>query len=62
MGRVNGKYDEAVKVEKKLLDLVSGELDDSMCKLYGIGDIKDLKSVLDNIENTINEFKRIVNE
>lgn len=62
MGRVNGKYDEAVKVEKKLLDLVSGELDDSMCKLYEIGDIKDLKSVLDNIENTINEFKRIVNE
>lgn len=61
MVQVNGKYDEAVKMEKKLLDLVNGELDDSMCKLYEIGKIKDLLNVLDNIENIINEFKEIIN-
>lgn len=62
MNQVNCKYGKAVKMEKKLLDLVNGDLDDSMCKLYESGKIKDLKSVLDNIENTINEFKKIINE
>ena len=58
----NDKYNEIVKMEKILLDLVNYNFDDSMCKLYESGDTKDLLNVLNTMGDIINEFKRIINK
>lgn len=62
MCRDDGKYNEIAKIEKRLLNLVNYNFDDSMCKLYESGDTKDLLNVLNTMEDIINEFKRIINK
>ena len=62
MCQKDDKYNEIVKMEKILLDLVNYNFDDSMCKLYESGDTKDLLNVLNTIGDIINEFKRIINK
>lgn len=62
MCQKDDKYNEIVKMEKILLDLVNYNFDDSMCKLYESGDTKDLLNVLNTMGDIINEFKRIINK
>ena len=62
MCQKDDKYNEIVKMEKILLDLVNYNFDDSMCKLYESGDTKDLLNVLNTMGEIINEFKRIINK